>query len=163
MNRAANRRATPPTTTASVVDETVPSPRALVLCVAVLGGVMTTIAAQLAFARFGLDLGAAWRAMMGMRSGQMRSAFAWWAIALTAFAAGFLIALVTRWLSRTEANLAVLSWLGGLALVAGLALVGHAAGAPSGLSVGAATALGLTTLSAAALLSLLGGYFATRR
>lgn len=162
MNRAANRRATP-TTTASAVDGTAPSPRALILCVAVLGGVMATIAAQLAFARFGLDLGAAWRAMMGMRSGQMRSAFAWWAIAFTAFAAGFLIALVTRWLSRTEANLAILYWIGGLVLVAGLALVGHAAGAPSGLSVGAATALGLMTLSSAGLLSLLGGYFATRR
>ena len=162
MNRAANRRATPPTT-ASATDETALSPRALILCVAVLGGVMATIAAQLAFARFGLDLGAAWRAMMGMRSGQMRSAFAWWAIALTAFAAGFLIALVTRWLSGTEANLAILYWIGGLALVAGLAVVGHAAGAPSGLSVGASTALGLTTLADAGLLSLLGGYFATRR
>ncbi|MFD2184239.1 hypothetical protein [Rhodoplanes azumiensis] len=162
MNRAANRRATP-TTTASAIDETAPPARALILCVAVLGGVAATIAAQLAFARFGLDLGAAWRDMMGLRSGQMRSAFAWWAIALTAFAAGFLIALVTRWLSRTEADLAILHWIGGLALVAGLALAGHAAGAPAGLPVGAATALGLTTLAAAGLLSLLGGYFATRR
>jgi hypothetical protein len=141
----------------------VPAPRVLILCVAVLGGVAATIAAQLAFARVGLDLGAAWRDLMGMRSGQMRSAFAWWAIALTAFAAGFLIALVTRGLAATEANLAPLHWIGGLGLVVGLAMVGHAAGAPSGLSVGAATALGLTALGAAALLSLLGGYFATRR
>ncbi|RAI35909.1 hypothetical protein [Rhodoplanes roseus] len=152
-----------PEASRAMIDESAPFPRVLILCIAVTGGVMTAVVAQLALARFGLDLGAAWRALLGARTGQLRSAFAWWAIALASFASGFLIAAVAGWIGRTESRIAPLCWIGGLALVAGLAPVGHAAVQPSGLGPGANAALGIAVLTVAGLLSLLGAYFATRR
>lgn len=146
-----------------MTDENAPFPRVLILCIAVTGGVMAAVTAQLAYARLGLDLGAAWRDMMGARTGQMRSAFAWWAIALTAFAAGVVIAWIVRLMASAQSDLAAVRWIGAAVLVVGLALVGHEAGTPTGLGPGAGAVLGLVSLTVAGLLSLLGAYFVTRR
>jgi hypothetical protein len=145
-----------------MTDDSAPFPRVLILCIAVTGGVMTAIAAQLALAHVGLDLGAVWRNMLGARTGQLRSAFAWWAIALVSFAAGFVIAWVTKLMAAAQSDLAALRWIGGSVLVVGLALIGHEAAAPSLLGPGANAALGIASLTVAGLLSLLGAYFVTR-
>lgn len=146
-----------------MTDDSVPFPRVLILCIAVTGGVMAAVAVQLALAHVGLDLGAMWRDLLGARTGQLRSALAWWAIALASFAAGLLIALAVKVLAAAESSLAALYWIGGIALVAGLVAVARAAAAPSDLGPGANAALGITSLTVAALLSLLGAYFVTRR
>ncbi|MBI5112344.1 MAG: hypothetical protein HZA68_10270 [Rhodovulum sp.] len=140
-----------------------PLPRVLVLCVAIVGGVMTAVVAQLALMRLGLDLGALWRNLMGARSGQMRAAFAWWAIALVSFVAGLAIAAAMRGLAAAGIRSPALYGIAGAALVAGLAVAGRMAAAPSDLGPGASAMLGLASLTVAGLLALLGAYFATRR
>ncbi|NVO15148.1 MAG: hypothetical protein HXX10_14025 [Rhodoplanes sp.] len=146
-----------------MTDDSVPFPRVLILCIAVTGGVMAAIAAQLALAHVGLDLAAVWRNMLGARTGQMRSAFAWWAIALVSFGSGLLIASVTKLMATAQSDLAALRWIGGAVLVVGLALVGHEAAVPSPLGPGANAVLGIASLTVAGILSLLGAYFVTRR
>lgn len=146
-----------------MIDDSVPFPRVLILCIAVTGGVMAAITAQLALAHVGLDLAAVWRNVLGDRTGQLRSAFAWWAIALVSFASGLIIAWVTKLMAAAQSDLAALRWIGGVVLVVGLALVGREAAAPSQLGPGANAVLGIASLTVAGLLSLLGAYFVTRR
>lgn len=138
-------------------------PRLFVLGVALISGVCLSVAAQIALVHFGLDLGAIWRGLRGPQASQLRAAFAWWLIAGISFVAGFLIAVLSKYLTVHPVHSQTIRWLAGAAAVVALTLIGHQAAPPPGLSPAASVGIGLAVMCVAGILSLLGAYFVVRR
>jgi hypothetical protein len=137
--------------------------RALILGVALISGMLLSIAAQALLAHLGLDLGAVWRGLRAPQAAQLRAAFAWWLIAGISFVAGFVIAALAKYFSAHPIRSPRLRWLAGAAAVAALTVIGQQATAPSGLSPAASVGIGLAVMCLAGVLSLLGAFFVVRR
>ena len=138
-------------------------PRLFVLGVTLISGVCLSVAAQAVLVHLGLDLGAVWRGLRAPQTAQLRAAFAWWLIAGISFVAGFLIAVVSKYLAAHPVHSRAVRWIAGAAAVVALTLIGHQAAAPPGLSPGASVGIGLSVMCLAGVLSLLGAYFVVRR
>lgn len=146
-----------------MADQTQPVPRIHLLGAAIGGGIVMAIAAQSALETYGLDLGALWGAKGAPEASELRAAAAWWLIAGVALVSGFLAATAAKLLLERPKRFLALRWLGGLAALCGLAVLGRQAAAPTGLSPGASAFIGVAVLCVAAALSLLGAFFVARR
>lgn len=144
-------------------DEKQPTSRAFILGVALIGGVLLSVATQVVLAHLGLDLGGLWRGLRGPQATQLRAAFAWWLIAGISFVAGLVIAALAKFLSAHPIRSGSVQWLAGAAAVVLLTIVARQATAPSGLSPAASVGIGLSVMCVAGILSLLGAFFVVRR
>ncbi|EJW10046.1 hypothetical protein A33M_0665 [Rhodovulum sp. PH10] len=121
------------------------------------------LAARLLLDRAGLSLGALWQVAGDPTRTPMRAAIAWWLIAAAALAGGFVVAALAALDAKAGRARAALRWIGGTALLAAMVVVAHETAMPAGLPASASVVLGLSVMLLAALLSLLGAFFATRR
>ncbi|MGZ9073559.1 MAG: hypothetical protein ACXW3G_11755 [Rhodoplanes sp.] len=144
-------------------DEKQPTSRAFILGVALISGVLLSVATQAVLAHLGLDLGGLWRGLRGPQATQLRAAFAWWLIAGISFVAGLVIAALAKFLSAHPIRSGSVQWLAGAAAVVLLTIVARQATAPSGLSPAAIVGIGLSVMCVAGILSLLGAFFVVRR
>ena len=146
-----------------MTDEKQPVPRLFILGVALVSGMLLSVAAQVALARLGLDLDAVWRGLRGTQATQLRAAFAWWLIAGISFVGGFVIAALAKYFSAYPVRSPGVRWVAGAIAVVALTLVAHQATARSGLSPAASVGIGLSVQCFAGMLSLLGAFFVVRR
>lgn len=145
-----------------ITNEKQPVPRLFILGVALVSGMLLSVAAQVALARLGLDLDAVWRGVRGPQA-QLRAALAWWLIAGISFLGGFVIAALAKYFSRYPVRSAGVRWVSGAIAVAALTLVAHEATARSGLPPAASVGIGISVQCLAGVLSMLGAFFVVRR
>jgi hypothetical protein len=114
--------------------------RRLARATGVIAGTVAALAAQIFLARMNVELAMAWHDL----TAQIKSALAWWGVALVALIVGYVAAALTTFMMLHWWPLRLLRWLVGTAIVAELAVIGHAAGTPmsadAGLHVGASLA-----------------------
>ena len=146
-----------------MTDEKKPVPRLFILGLALVSGLLISVAAQVALAKLGLDLEAVWRGLRGPQATQLRAAFAWWLIAGISFVGGFVIATSARYFSTHPVRSSGVRWVSGTILVVVLTLVARQATDRAGLSPAASVGIGLAVQCFAGVLSLLGAYFVARR
>lgn len=144
-------------------DQKQPVPRLFILGLALVGGMLLSVVAQVALMHFGLDLGALWRSMSIPRSAQLRAAFAWWLIAGITFVGGFVIGALTKYFSAHPISSNRVRWAAGVAMTAIFVYVAHEAVAPTGLSPAASVGIGLAVQCLSGVLALLGAFFVVRR
>ena len=138
-------------------------PRPLVYVTGVTGGVVAAMVVQILLGRNGVELAGIWRNLLTAQALQLRSAGAWWLMEGAAFLASAVIVAALSRLPWPWHRLRALRWVLGIALVFALAEIGHIASALESQGAGAHLAVTLTALSAAALISLFGAYFAVKR
>src|SRR5690349_12273752 len=99
-------------------------PRTLIYAVALTGGVLAALAAQIWLATSGYDAGAALQGPISTKSLQLRTAGPWWAIAGAAFiVSGLSAAILNRPLRWRQFGL--LRWVVAALVLFGLAHIGH--------------------------------------
>jgi hypothetical protein len=140
-----------------------PTVRILALATGTIGGLIIAAAVQILLLHSDVAIGAGWRDLFANPNAQLRSALAWWLIAGTALASGFIAAAVARFLMLNWWPLRWLRWIVGGAIVAGLSLAGHVADEPSAIGSAAYVAAGLAGMTVAILTACLGAFFAARR
>jgi hypothetical protein len=113
-----------------------PSVRLLSFATGVIAGTLAAVAAQIYLARMNVELATAWHDLFVTWSAQFKSALAWWVVAGAALICGYLAAAMTRFMMLHWWPLRSLRWIAGAAIVAELAVIGHAAGASAGADVG---------------------------
>jgi hypothetical protein len=145
-----------------MLEEQLPSVRTLSLATGTIGGFLFAISAQVLLGQTHFELAAMWRDLFAATM-QIRSALAWWLIAGTALAGGFLSAAVTRFLLMNWWPLRLLRWILGAAIVAGLGAVGHVASEPGDLDSASFVAANMSGMVAALLAAAVGAFFAARR
>jgi hypothetical protein len=143
-------------------EEQLPPVRTLSFTTGTLGGFLVAVSAQVLLSQTHFDLAAMWYDLFAATV-QIRSALAWWLIAGTALAGGFLAAAVTRFLLMNWWPLRLLRWILGAVIVAGLGAVGHVASEPAELDSAAYVAANLSGMVAALLAASVGAFFAARR
>jgi len=144
-------------------DDQRPSVRLLALATGTIGGFLVALAVQILLGRMNVDIEAVWHDLFVASTIHVRSALAWWLIAGTALAGGFIAAAAARFLMLNWWPLRGLRWVLGAAMVAGLAAVGQVASEPSGLDAAAHVAANVAAMAAALISACLGAYFAARR
>jgi hypothetical protein len=137
-------------------------PRPLVLVTATLCGVLAAIAAQILLAQRGIELAGVWREI-STRGFHLRAAGAWWAMASAGLLTGAIVAAALSRFPLPWLRFRGLRGIGGAALVAALAHIGHAAAMKAGVSVGIHAAASFAAVLAAAMTALFGAYFAAKR
>jgi hypothetical protein len=118
--------------------------RRLARATGVIAGTLAALAAQIYLARMNVELAMAWRELFVTWTAQIKSAVAWWGVALIALIVGYVAAALTTFMMLHWWPLRLLRWICGTAIVVELAIIGHAAGAATsadaGLHVGASLA-----------------------
>jgi hypothetical protein len=145
-----------------MLEEQRPSVRTLSLATGAIGGLLVATSAQVVLSRMNVELAAMWHDLLASSAVQIRSALVWWLLVGTALVGGFVAAAVTRVLLTNWWPLRLLRWIIGAALVAGLAVVGHAASEPPEIDSAAYLAANLSTMAASLLAALVGAFFAAR-
>jgi hypothetical protein len=138
-------------------------PRPLALATGIVCGVLAAMVAQILLSRRGIDLAAVWRDLIATRGLHLRAAGAWWIMAASALLVGAVVAAVVSRCPLPWLSFRALRWIAGMALVFGLAHVGHSAAIKAGGSIGSHVGASFAALLAAALMALFGAYFAARR
>jgi hypothetical protein len=141
--------------------ETTFFPRRLILGGAMISGVLLALAVHMLVARYGLDLGALWRADTRnvMPAG---AAIAWWLIATVAFSGGYFTAnlmdsAVSGQIPRRMRQFLIAV---GVLLLAG---AGQAAAAPSSIPTISGVLAGIAALCLGAVMAFCGANFALRK
>ena len=126
-------------------------------------GLLAAIAAEILLSHAGFDLSGAWRNLISAQSLQLRSAGAWWLMAGSALVASALVVGVLSRLLPPWHRFRLLRWILGVVGVFALAEIGHLANEAGGQGGGAQLAVTLAALLAAAFMSVVGAYMASRR
>jgi hypothetical protein len=140
-----------------------PSVRMLALATGTIGGFLVALTVQILLGHMNVEVEAVWHDLFVTSTAQIKSALAWWLIAGTALASGFITAAVARFLMLNWWPLRWPRWVLGVAIVAGLAAVGHVASEPSDLDATAHVAANVAGMVAALITACLGAFFAARR
>jgi hypothetical protein len=140
-----------------------PSVRMLALATGTIGGFLAALTVQILLGHMNVEVEAVWHDLFVTSTAQIKSALAWWLIAGTALASGFITAAVARFLMLNWWPLRWPRWVLGIATVAGLAAVGHVASEPSDLDATAHVAANVAGMIAALISACLGAFFAARR
>ena len=144
-------------------DEQTPSVRMLALATGTIGGFLIALTAQILLGRINVEVEAVWHDLVVTSTAHIKSALAWWLIAGTALAGGFLAAAAARFLMLNWWPLRGPRWVLGAAMVAGLAAVGHVASEPSDLDAAVHVAANVAGMLASLIAACLGAFFAARR
>lgn len=134
-------------------------PRRLILAGAMISGVLLALAVHMLGQRFGLDLGALWRATEPMPAA---AAMAWWLIATTAFVGGYVTATLMDSAVAGQIPQRMRQFLIGLGVLL-LAAAGQAASGPSAIPTIAGVLAGLAALVLGAIMAFCGAHFALRK
>jgi hypothetical protein len=140
-------------------------PRVSVVGAAVTCGVLFALAVQILLNGAGIDFATAWRSLPTAQGLPMRSALAWWLIAGCALAVSAIVTMVMSRFAPPWRRFRLARWMLGIAVVAGLAEIGHRAvstvDAPHG--AGIQLAVSLVVFAIALAMALAGASFAARR
>ncbi len=134
-------------------------PATVLVCVVLTSGALFGMAAQTALDHYGLDLASVRDHLILNQVAQSRSALAWWAwwfVAVAAFFVGPLSVAATRYLIAYWWLLRGVRLLVSVALVLGLAAIGHLPAAPSTFDIRASAAAGTLVVVMSAVLAALG-------
>ena len=141
--------------------ETTFFPRRLILCGAMISGVLLALAVHMLGARYGLDLGGLWRGDIKDYI-PVGAAIAWWLIATVAFCGGYFTATLMQSAVSGQIPQRMRQFLiaVGVLLLAG---AGQAASAPSPVPTISGVLAGLAALCLGAVVAFCGAHFALRR
>jgi hypothetical protein len=135
-------------------------PRPLVYVIAVTCGVLAAMTVQLLLSRAGIELAGAWESLFS-RLPQVRSAGIWWLMVGSAFLVGAAVAGILSRLPWPWHRFRVLRWILAAVALFALADVGHSP--PAAIrSAGTQVAASIVALCAAALMALIGTFFAAK-
>ena len=140
--------------------ETTFFPRRLILCGAMISGVLLALAVHMLGARYGLDLGGLWRGDIKDYI-PVGAAIAWWLIATVAFCGGYFTATLMHSAVSGQIPQRMRQFLiaVGVLLLAG---AGQAAAAPSSNSTISGVLAGIAALALGAVMAFCGAHFALR-
>ena len=141
--------------------ETTFFPRRLILCGAMISGVLLALAVHMLGARYGLDLGGLWRGDIKDYI-PVGAAIAWWLIATVGFSGGYFTATLMHSAVSGQIPHRMRQFLiaVGVLLLAG---AGQAASAPSPIPTTSGVLAGLAALCLGAVMAFCGAHFALRR
>ena len=141
--------------------ETTFFPRRLILCGAMISGVLLALAVHMLGARYGLDLGGLWRGDIKDYI-PVGAAIAWWLIATVAFSGGYFTATLMHSAVSGQIPQRMRQFLiaVGVLLLAG---AGQAAAAPSSNSTISGVLAGIAALALGAVMAFCGAHFALRK
>jgi hypothetical protein len=141
--------------------ETTFFPRRLILCGAMISGVLLALAVHMLGARYGLDLGGLWRGDIKDYI-PVGAAIAWWLIATVAFCGGYFTATLMHSAVSGQIPQRMRQFLiaVGVLLLAG---AGQAAAAPSSNSTISGVLAGIAALALGAVMAFCGAHFALRK
>jgi hypothetical protein len=142
--------------------EAKPSVRLLSFATGVIAGTLAAIGAQIYLARMNVQMATAWHDLFVVWSPQFRSALAWWVVAGAGLIVGYLASALARFLMLHWWPLRLLRWITGAAIVAELAMIGHAAGTSAGADAGAQVGASLLGALLAMLAAMIGAGFGAR-
>jgi len=138
------------------------SVRLLAFSTGVIAGTLAALAAQIYLARVNVELATAWRDLFVTWTAQFKSVVAWWMMALVALIVGYIAAALTRFMMLHWWPLRMLRWVAGAAIVAELAVIGHAAGASTAAGAGAHVSASLAGALLAMVTATIGAGFGAR-
>jgi hypothetical protein len=136
--------------------------RLLAFATGVIAGTFAALAAQIYLASPNAELATAWKELFVTWPAQIKSALAWWGVALVALIIGYIATALTRFMMLHWWPLRLLRWIAGTAIVAELAVIGHAAGASVSAEAGAHVGASLVGVLLAMATATIGAGFGTR-
>lgn len=136
-------------------------PRVLMYTMALACGLLMALAVHIGLTAAGLGLGTATRGVLFSAKDQINTALAWWAIGISGCLGSLATIVLTRRPNRP--GLKILRLTLALAFFCLLAVAGRKAGAPSGSSAAATTAVNFAAMIFGAFLAFFAAHFAARR
>ena len=140
-----------------------PLPRAMILWTALTCAVLLALALQVVLSQRGIQITEAWRDVAAGTPPKMRSAMVWWVIAGASLAISAIVAGALNRFPPPWRRYRALRWIVGAAIVAALAEIAHGAALPEGAGPGVFLITTSASVVLAAVMALIGTFFAIRR
>jgi hypothetical protein len=137
--------------------------RRLARATGVIAGTLAALAIQIYLARLNVELAMAWHDLFVTWTAQIKSALAWWGVALIALIVGYVAAALTTFMMLHWWPLRLLRWICGTAIVVELAIIGHAAGAATSADAGLHVGASLAAAVLAMVTATIGAGFGARK